>query len=492
MSLFTALHTASSSLGVLSAKSEVISRNVANASTPYATHKSVSTISDLYGVSLSPVARTTNESLYESVLGWTSSAAQQQAVVDGLETLNATIGDTADEQSPAALASKLQTALQTYSTSPTDLGATQAAVTAASTLASSLNGVSETIAKLQTDTEDEVSNSVDSVNSLISQFASVNKQAVDSTIQGVDATDALDRRDQILATLSEQIGVKAMKGSNNSVSLYTDGGQLLYDMSRYDSTVPVVKVSLTAGATGRNTVGLTVDNVAVTCGSNKSNDISSGRLAGLMQVHDETAPIYQAQVDEMARCLIVAFSAKDTATPGQPLTGPGLFTSSDSSVDTSDPDVLNALAAATNPTSAPVFGLAGKIVINPDIESDPTKLKLANGTDLTDMLNEKMSVYNVKTAGDLSGGAISPTTISILKFASASVSWLSQTRQSAGSENDFRSTLLQHGTDSLSKETGINVDDEMTDMLQLERAYQASSKVISVIDAMFNALLQAV
>ena len=63
--------------------------------------------------------------------------------------------------------------------------------------------------------------------------------------------------------------------------------------------------------------------------------------------------------------------------------------------------------------------------------------------------------------------------------------------ESAGEEADYRDTVLQNASDSLSKITGVNLDEEMTHMLELERSYQASSKLISTIDSMFDALMAA-
>ncbi|NJM28728.1 MAG: hypothetical protein HC855_00065 [Rhizobiales bacterium] len=38
----------------------------------------------------------------------------------------------------------------------------------------------------------------------------------------------------------------------------------------------------------------------------------------------------------------------------------------------------------------------------------------------------------------------------------------------------------------------MNIDDEMAEMLNLERSYQASAKVITIIDQMFASLIASV
>ena len=76
-------------------------------------------------------------------------------------------------------------------------------------------------------------------------------------------------------------------------------------------------------------------------------------------------------------------------------------------------------------------------------------------------------------------------------FASSSAAWLQEARRSANDNADYADTLLQRSSDTLSKETGINIDEEMTALLELERSYQASTRLITTIDNMLKTLLAA-
>ena len=336
MGLLTALHTASSSLGVLSAKAEITSRNVANANTPYATQKSAGVVSTPYGVTLSPTTRDGGRDV-----------VRKRVKPGRLRRLNSRRSSRAWTPSTPPSATPLTSNRRRRSPvncnphckpirhrRPT-LAPPKPPSPPPPIWPTSLNSASQTITSLRTDTENQISASVETINSLISQFDSVNKQIVNGTIRGVDVTDTLDQRDQILANLSEQIGVKVMKGTNNGTSLYTDGGALLYDMNRYDPATPMVKCSFpqdpkfssqaSIGNPDKNITSITIDGHEASCGSSKSDTISSGRIAGLVQIHDETTTIYRSQLDEMARSLIVAFSEKDlTTTSG--LSHTGLFT----------------------------------------------------------------------------------------------------------------------------------------------------------------------
>ena len=81
---------------------------------------------------------------------------------------------------------------------------------------------------------------------------------------------------------------------------------------------------------------------------------------------------------------------------------------------------------------------------------------------------------------------------SLIDFASSSTSWIENQRKTADSSVSYQKTLLERSTAALSNVSGVNMDDEMSLMLQVERTYSASSKIISTVDEMLQSLLAAV
>jgi flagellar hook-associated protein 1 len=81
---------------------------------------------------------------------------------------------------------------------------------------------------------------------------------------------------------------------------------------------------------------------------------------------------------------------------------------------------------------------------------------------------------------------------SIIEFASSSASWIETQRKTTSDNVQYQNTLLDRTTSALSNVSGVNMDDEMAFMLQVERTYSASSKLISTVDNMLNSLLAAV
>ena len=49
--------------------------------------------------------------------------------------------------------------------------------------------------------------------------------------------------------------------------------------------------------------------------------------------------------------------------------------------------------------------------------------------------------------------------------------------------------MKSRSADALQRVNGVNIDDEMTVMLELERSYQASARVVRVLDEMLDVLV---
>ena len=160
--------------------------------------------------------------------------------------------------------------------------------------------------------------SVATINSLLSQFQAVNTTIVNGTATGADVTDALDQRDTILQSLSQQIGVTTATNPNGSMSIYTDSGVTLFDTTpRSVAMQPTTTYS--PPPPGK---AVYVDGVPVT-GANAVMPIQSGALAGSPICATRSRTQYQSQLDSIAGGLINAFAETSTASATR---SPGLFT----------------------------------------------------------------------------------------------------------------------------------------------------------------------
>jgi flagellar hook-associated protein 1 FlgK len=76
-------------------------------------------------------------------------------------------------------------------------------------------------------------------------------------------------------------------------------------------------------------------------------------------------------------------------------------------------------------------------------------------------------------------------------YANASVSWLQAQNQQATNQADYQNTLVTQATAALSNATGVSLDTEMTNMLSIENSYTTTAKLLTTVNDMFTALLDA-
>jgi flagellar hook-associated protein 1 len=356
MSLSSAALIAQSGLNTITAESSVLSRNITGASdTSIYSLKTANVIATPYGSQVASITRVTNQAVFASMLSATSANATQTALSSGLDTLNQTIGDVSssssstasNSNSPAALLSNFTDALQSYEASPSDSNLATAAVSAASTLTQGLNSAAATVDQVREQADSGIATSVQTINSLLTQFQSVNTQIVNGTATGSDVTDAQDLRDNILSQLAQQIGVTTTPNANGGLSIYTDSGVTLFQGGIARSVTFTPTTTYTAATTGN---AVYVDGVPIT-GASATMPIVSGNLAGLATLRDSISVTYQAQLDGIAGGLINTFAESDQAGPGPDL--PGLFTTP---------------GATSLPTSS--TGLASQIVVNASVDSN--------------------------------------------------------------------------------------------------------------------------
>lgn len=490
MSLSATLTNANSSLFVSSERTSLVSRNIANADRAFYSRKSVEVITmPGSGVRTSAVVRAEDPVLFRKVLSSNSQAATYSAVVDSLDVLNNTVNDTELDSSPAAMINKLVDALQSYSAQPHSQLAAEAAVRSARNLATNLNEAAATVKSVRNEADTGIQASVDRVNSLLAQFKSTNDEIIKGTLTGKDVTDYLDQRDEILSNLSSEVGVRTVMRENNDMAIYTDSGVTLFDRSPRSVSFQRT-LSLTPGTPGE---AVYIDGVPVT-GANATMPLQSGRIVGLVQARDDFSLAYEAQLDEVARVLVKSFAEQDQSGGGGPDV-PGLFTYSGATGIPPDGVLVSGLAAAlrVNANVDPDQGGNANLLRDGAI-SDPLNTDYAYNTDGSasytgriDELIQKMGQgYAFDPATKLSSGG------TLANYSAISAGWLQEQRKVADDSHTYQSTLNQRSMDAFTKATGVNLDEELSLMLDIERSFSTSSKLISIVDEMYKTLLGSI
>jgi len=499
MSLSSTYSIISSAFASTAAQSSTIASNIANASTPGYVREIANQITNDYGGSdVVSISRQANVALLDQLNASTSESSTQSVISTALTTLAQSVNDSPNAtsatgalqngNSPSAMLGNLQSALTTYEASPSSEPAAAAVLTASQNLVSSLNAGAQAVSQAESQADQGMNGAVTKINSLLSQFQQANDAVVSGLQTGANVSQAQDQRDSVLTQLSQQLGVSTTTNANGSMSIYTDSGVTLFqDVPSTVSFAPTA--TFVSGVVGN---AVTVNGIPIT-GASAPMAIQSGALAGYAQIRDTIAPQYGAQLDQIAGGLISAFAESDQSIPPTLPTVPGLFT-------------------APGLTSVPVpsasEGLAAQLEVNPNvIPADGGSLNLLRDGGISNPGNPAYT-YNTTGAASYTGriqqmvtalGTSQPfdptaglgASASLTGYSTNSVSWLQATNQSASDAASYQSSLVSQASGALSNATGVNLDTEMNNMLNIENSYTSSAKLLTTVTAMFQALLQA-
>ncbi|MBX3582152.1 MAG: flagellar hook-associated protein FlgK [Rhizobiaceae bacterium] len=484
MSLSSALNIAQSSLRNTARQTSVVSRNVLEANNPdYSRRMAVTTASP--GTRAVEIQRAANEQLFRQNLAALSAFNGQSTLFNGMERLNLMVNGVDNSTSPATAIGKLQEAMQLYSASPSNRNLAENTLDAARQVVRTLNDGTSAIQSFRTAADQEIGTAVNDLNNLLAQLETANNAVVTGTRTGRDISDVLDQRDAIVRKIAEYVPVSTYTRADNDLVVLTKDGSMLFE------TVPRTVSFTPSGVYAPGTTGskVYIDGVPIAAGTGGNTD-ASGRIAGMIQLRDSVTVTMQGQLDEIARGLITAFA--ETSPGGVLPDQAGLFTWSG--------------APAVPAAGTLVIGLAGQIRLNPAIDSaqggNPELLRDggANGAGYvhntsgnaaySSLLLSYGDRLEAPMVFDPSTGLETSSTLG--DYSTASIGWFDGLRKAASTAADTKEALAVRTAEALSNETGVNIDQEMSLLLDLEHSYEASSRLIRTVDEMFAALLGAV
>lgn len=145
-------------------------------------------------------------------------------------------------------------------------------------------------------------------------------------------------------------------------------------------------------------------------------------------------------------------------------------------------------------------GLAGRIAVNTQLVSDPTRLSVYNTSPVTpagdttrsDYLYSQLTnaVFSYSPQSGL-GSANQPFTGSVSNFLQQFLSVQANAATQATQLQQGQSVVVSTLQAKFDSTSSVNLDSEMSNLIQLQNAYAANAHVMSVVQSMMNTLLQA-
>lgn len=462
MSIGNSLSAALAGLQVARAGIDLTSRNIANANDPAYTRKSQVQSTDLGGApTVAGVQRHIDTGLQRTARDATSSTGMLDAQSRYAQQISLSFGTPGAATSLSNLTAQLGNSFQSLATQPESDTAYTEVVNAASRLATSVRGLYQSADRVASNAGNELSEAIESVNKNLQLIDGLNKKIIANTTS--DTTDLEDQRDRAIAEVAEQLDVTTFARPDGGISLYTKNGTALVD-----ATANTLSSNLAAGT---GPVQLLVQ---VAAGSFAQTQMipRSGAIAGLLDVINTQVPNLQSQLDDFASTLSTSLTA----------VGVELF--NDAGATTFDPVA----------TPAQVNGYANRIAVNNAFVAVPRSIR--DGTSATPLapgdttyIDAAVGVF-ASTVLTFSGpGMKSPSGLA----AAASDIITGQSSAQADLDNRLQAEqATKSAIDTLiSSDSGVNLDTEFSNLLQLQQAYAANARIVAANQSLFNTLLVA-
>jgi len=313
-------------------------------------------------------------------------------------------------------------------------------------LSNTFKQIASDLHNLQEEIGYDIQDRVDTINGLLSQIREIN------TYSGPNMTyDLLDQRDKAIDDLSQLININVSEDSEGMVRI-TTGGNMLVPLVSGDFINPIET------RVARFSELYQVD-VSFAQGG-QVEAITGGELGSLLSIHNDYLPSYLNDLDTMAVELSQAVNAvHQTGYNLDNATGKNFFS----------PNVGNALT----------FELDASIYADPTLIASSAYAGEAGDGTIAQQISDLQFANTVEAQkiGDYYNSLIS------------NVGDRVQEAKFLKSNHEMVIQSLENQRDSVS---AVSLDEEMTNLVRYEQAYEAASRMIKVVDDLMQTVINLI
>jgi flagellar hook-associated protein 1 FlgK len=143
------------------------------------------------------------------------------------------------------------------------------------------------------------------------------------------------------------------------------------------------------------------------------------------------------------------------------------------------------------------IGYAGRITVHAGLLADPSKLVNFTGTTPAGDGTRPTFLYNQMTQAAMTysptsgiGAALSPYSGTLSSFLQSVISQQGEAANGAQNLADGQAVVVNALRERMSATSGVSIDQEMADLLQLQNTYAANARVMSTVREMLATLMQ--
>ncbi|MCK9486194.1 MAG: flagellar hook-associated protein FlgK [Dehalococcoidia bacterium] len=374
-------------------------------------------------------------------------AGEYGARADSLSLVELAFGEPSDNGLRAILG-QFFNAWRDLANAPEQSAARSAVVQAGETLAFAANRLATSLGDIRADANTRLSASVREVNDLAGRIAALNGSIVQQRATGDPAADLTDQRDLALDRLAQLTDIRVMEHEGGRVDVFMGGRALV-------SGVKANAIDLEVNPLNQNffDVQWAADGATVR--------VSSGEIGGLLHQRDVDIPARLADLDTLITRVIddvnlvhAAGFALDGVT-----TGTAFFTGTD---------------AATIGVNVAIAGNLGLVAA-------------ASAGGAAGDGSGALAVADLQATTSLTGGSETYDA-----FFNGMITRLGVSVRDAHGISGAQGATIRHLEQLRSSVSGVSLDEEMVNLVQFQKGYEAAARVIRAIDEMVQQTLQMV
>ncbi len=364
------------------------------------------------------------------------------------------------------------------SANPQGTAERQAVVSTAELLASEFRRIDSRLTTLKENTNKDIVSITGDVNRIAAQIASLNGAIKAALVQGQQPNDLLDQRGVLLKSLAEKIGYSSITDSLGQVDIYVGNGRTLVDGESAgslvaDASTPApgselvydVKIRL-PGQTGPVQVLDTI-----------TGSISSGELSSAVRFRDGYLTTVRDRVDQLAYAINTQVNALHSAgyglPGGVPPTGVAFFTP----LVPIDPLAPSKDAARNFQVDAGIVSDLRRVAAA-RVEGAETPPALP-GDNRNALLMAGLRNVSVADLGDAT----------IPDYIAGMVGRIGSETRGADLDLQHQKVVVNYLETRREEVSGVSLDEEMTNLIKFQRAFEASTKMVSLLDTLLDDVL---
>jgi flagellar hook-associated protein 1 FlgK len=370
-----------------------------------------------------------------------------QALVEQLAQVEAAFQEPGDN-GLKALMNKFWSSMDAVAANPQSISARQAFAEAANALANGFNQVATDLQAVASQSDVRLNQTVSEVNSISTRIAQLNSEIRNALEHNHQPNDLLDERDRLMDGLSKLINYTwTENATTGEVTITAFGG---------GSAIAIVDPAAAPGFT--NIARADID-AAFTAG-----DLTSGRAFADESLWDPATgiiPGFLAQLDTLVNDFVTGVNTQHAA--GFDLAGAA-----------GGPLFAGATAATMSFSAA--------ILANPTLVAAASSWALpgepGNGTNLQTMLNTIRPAAQGALGGQTWEG-----------FYTAVITAVGSRTETAQRDLTNADVLVDMGLARRDQVSGVSLDEEMSNMLRFQHAYNASARVMTAMDESLDIII---